>query len=233
MGCEALRQCRPALCELIDQEVFGSARDSHDLDRLLQLAAALDSADYYEEHMHSAVRAETAAALLQRCFERRRLPGLILEFGVASGSSIDLLAGLTEETIFGFDSFAGLPEHWRPGFPQGSFAAERPAVLPNVTLVVGLFDQTLPQFAAEHRHAQASFIHVDCDLYSSTRTIFTHCAQLIGPGTVIVFDEYFNYPGWRRHEYRAFQEFAAEAGHGYEYLGVVPSGQQVAVVITG
>jgi hypothetical protein len=24
---------------------------------------------------------------------------------------------------------------------------------------------------------------------------------------VIVFDEYFNYPGWRAHEYKAFQEF--------------------------
>jgi hypothetical protein len=47
-----------------------------------------------------------------------------------------------------------------------------------------------------------------------------------------VFDEYLNYPGWRDHEFRAFQEFVAETGRQYEYLSVVPSHQQVAVIVT-
>ena len=35
---------------------------------------------------------------------------------------------------------------------------------------------------------------------------------------MIVFDEYFNYPNWRNHEYKAWQEFVSEAGLDYEYL---------------
>jgi len=216
---------------LIEREVFGEGRDSFDLDRLALLAAGIDSASYYAEHMQHAHRAPDAASLLRHAFGRRKADGLMLEFGVASGSTINLLAELTGDTVYGFDSFAGLPENWRPGFPQGAFAHPPPAVRPNVELVVGLFEETLPRFVAD-LPGPASFIHVDCDLYASTRTILAHCGPMVGPGTVIVFDEYFNYPGWRRHEHRAFQEFIAETGRRYEYLGVVPTGQQVAVVIT-
>jgi hypothetical protein len=49
------------------------------------------------------------------------------------------------------------------------------------------------------------------------------------PGTIIVFDEYFNYPNWEEHEYKAFQEFIGESGLGYRYLGFAR--QQVAVRI--
>jgi hypothetical protein len=38
-------------------------------------------------------------------------------------------------------------------------------------------------------------------------------------GTVILFDEYFNYPGWERHEFKAWQEFVEEKSVEYEYLG--------------
>ena len=39
--------------------------------------------------------------------------GLVLEFGVASGSSITGIAGeMPHRTVYGFDSFEGLPEDW-------------------------------------------------------------------------------------------------------------------------
>ncbi len=74
-------------------------------------------------------------------------------------------------------------------------------------------------------------MHVDCDIYSSTKTIFDLLASRIVAGTVIVFDEYFNYPGWRHHEYKAFQEFCATSGHSYRYLGYAGEKGHVAVVI--
>lgn len=218
---------------LLDREVFGHGRDSFDLDRLVALSAGLDSAAYYAERMEGATRAPDAASLLRSAFARRDPAGLVMEFGVATGATANLLAGLTDSTIHGFDSFAGLPEDWRPGFPRGAFAHEIPRLRPNVSLEIGTFEETLPQFVAMHGGSRAGFIHVDCDLYSSTRTVFEHCAPVIGPGTVIVFDEYFNYAGWRRHEHRAFQEFIAASGRTYEYTGVVPAGQQVAVLVTG
>jgi hypothetical protein len=51
------------------------------------------------------------------------------------------------------------------------------------------------------------------------------------PGTVIVFDEYFNHPTWRQDEHKAFQEFIAERRIGFDYIGYVPSHQQVCVVL--
>jgi hypothetical protein len=74
-----------------------------------------------------------------------------------------------------------------------------------------------------------AFMHVDCDLYSSTKTIFEFLGDAIGPGTVILFDEYFNYPNWEQHEYKAFQEFSEKCGVKYRYLAFAR--QQVAVLI--
>jgi hypothetical protein len=48
-------------------------------------------------------------------------------------------------------------------------------------------------------------------------------------GTVILFDEYFNYPNWERHEFKAFQEFVSERHVKYTYLAFAR--QQVAVRI--
>ena len=63
-----------------------------------------------------------------------------------------------------------------------------------------------------------AFAHIDCDLYESTKTIFSLIAERIQPGTVLVFDEYFNYPSWRDHEFKAFQEFVAGNNVRYSYL---------------
>jgi len=48
---------------------------------------------------------------------------------------------------------------------------------------------------------------------------------------VIVFNEYFNYPGWQEGEYKAFQEFISDTGLSYEYIGYNHLHEQVAVKI--
>jgi hypothetical protein len=92
-----------------------------------------------------------------------------------------------------------------------------PKVRGNVSLIAGWFDQTLPEFVARTTES-AALLHIDCDLYSSTRTVFAHLGQRIGAGTILVFDEYFNYVNWEQHEHRAFQEFVAARGIRYRYL---------------
>src|SRR3990167_2338597 len=57
-----------------------------------------------------------------------------------------------------------------------------------------------------------AFIHIDCDLYEATKTVFDILGNNLVPGSVIVFDEYYNYPGYERHEYKAFQEFLQRTG---------------------
>jgi hypothetical protein len=48
-------------------------------------------------------------------------------------------------------------------------------------------------------------------------------------GTAIRFDEYFNYPNWRKHEFRAWQETVAELVLKYEYIGFQVQDSAVAV----
>jgi len=100
---------------------------------------------------------------------------LICEFGVYSGATINHIASQTEETVYGFDSFRGLPERWRDGIGEGSLLqAQHPDVLPNVVLLEGWFDESLPPFLEENP-GDVSFLHIDCDLYSSTRLFLISC----------------------------------------------------------
>lgn len=133
--------------------------------------------------------------------------GLILEFGVASGATINYLAhtpSLRGRTIYGFDSFTGLPEKWAD-YDVGHFACDPPDVRPNVELVIGLFADTLPAFLATH-DGNAALIHIDCDLYTSTRTVLDLLTPRIVPGTLIQFDEYWIV---QQHERRAFHDWMA------------------------
>lgn len=159
--------------------------------------------------------------------------GFLAEFGVYTGQTVNHIASRTERTVHGFDSFEGLPENWREGFDKGTFDMDGlPRVRDNVVLHKGWFDETLPGFR-DAVAGPAAFLHLDADLYSSTRTVLEMLADRIVPGTVIVFDELVGYPGWQQGEFKAFGEFVERYDVTFEYIGWVPSGEQVAVKITG
>jgi Macrocin-O-methyltransferase (TylF) len=158
--------------------------------------------------------------------------GLFLEFGVYKGDSINRLAELRSDVRwYGFDSFVGLPEAWTLGARKGSFdvGGILPPVRDNVILAKGFFEQTLPGFVAQHRNAKIAFLHIDCDLYSATKTVLNQLDDLLQPGCIIVFDEYFNYPDWENGEYKAFAEYVAKTGRSFKYIAYVRTGGQVAV----
>ena len=46
---------------------------------------------------------------------------LWLEFGVATGNTINYISKFTNDKVYGFDCFDGLPEFWREGFDKGFF----------------------------------------------------------------------------------------------------------------
>ena len=158
--------------------------------------------------------------------------GLYCEFGVYTGSTINHIAErAAEHTIHGFDSFEGLPETWRTGFSEGTFKTSGlPEVRQNVRLHKGWFDESLPVWA-EQNPGPIAFMHFDADLYSSTKTVLDILGDRIVPGTVIQFDEYFNYPGWQEGEYKAFREFVESRQIEFEYLGYCDRHEQVSVRI--
>lgn len=163
---------------------------------------------------------------LDHALRLERPHGTLLEFGVYNGSSIRKIAASTEGCVYGFDSFEGLPESWaRPDaqLDAGSFSTHKvlPHVPSNVHLVVGWFEDTLPRFVKETLGEKIGFMHVDCDLYSSTKTVFDHVAPLVQKGTIIVFDELLNYPTYEHHEVKAFYEFLSSSEYDVEWIGKI------------
>lgn len=158
------------------------------------------------------------------------LAGDWAEFGVNVGISTRRLLSLLpkRKTLHLFDSFEGLPEDWKfhagRTYLKGHYALpedERPKFMNRqIEWHVGWFKDTVPSFVEEHSDTLA-FIHIDCDLYSSTKDVLMNIDPLIRKGTIILFDEYYNYNKeyWKEHEYKAFMEYVKKYNKRFEYLG--------------
>lgn len=169
--------------------------------------------------------------IISRAIEMAKVDGLVLEFGVFNGKSIRLIASLTDGMVHGFDSFEGLPEAWCDE-DKGTYSAfgQLPEVPDNVRLHRGWFEDSIPEFRKNETGA-IRFINIDCDLYSSTKTIFDLLGPQIVSGTVILFDEFIGYPSWKDDEFKAFHEAAEQFGWDYEIIGFSFLTKQVALVI--
>jgi len=219
------------------QQLLGLHTDVIDTDFTANRLASEESARYVLEHMRAVPNFNTDYDLHEWIANTQLDPdllsrGTVLEFGVATGRTLNQFAHwLPDKPVHGFDGFVGLPEDWTSRMRKGFFArSSLPRVRGNCELHVGWFDQTLPGFKTKIQLTRPiALLHIDCDLYSSTVTILNSLKDNIVPGTVIVFDEYLNYPGWYMDEYRAWIEHVAAYGRSYEYIGRVGRHQQVAV----
>lgn len=160
--------------------------------------------------------------------------GLKLEFGVAGGASIWKFGKKARGMVYGFDSFEGLSEDFTSSIKKGTFKQEKLPVVPkNVELIKGYFSNSLPDFLSREEivDKKIDFIHMDCDLYSSARDVLDMLTEKITAGTIIAFDEYFNYPGWKNEEFKAFQEWVKKNNVEYEYVTYVDNNCQATVRI--
>ena len=147
-----------------------------------------------------------------------RHDGLWLEFGVWSGNTIHKLAAHHNDTVYGFDSFMGLPSTWRlsklnpgNGFDRAftmknSFSRHGRAPhtrLPTLNLSKAcLTRRWRPFMKARPAEECIRLLHMDCDLYLSSSYVLSELGDRIVPGTVMVFfDELINYfPSFEEHE---------------------------------
>lgn len=207
-------------------------KESRNIENARQYQALLETAQFVNETFPTLRSFSNRFDLLTYALQQIKNPtqGLVCELGVWQGATINHIARyLPETTIYGFDSFKGLPEDWRDVYPKGAFAVKsKPNVRQNVVLIEGLFQDTLSPFL-QQQSTPALFLHIDCDLYSSTKTVLQAFASHVQKNTVIVFDEFFNYPGWRTGEYKAFMEFAQQYNVMFEYIGYCRYDKQVAI----
>jgi hypothetical protein len=144
------------------------------------------------------------------------VPGDVAECGVFRGRTLLAVALYlrqhgSSKRVCGFDSFAGFDDSIKidigmggadtdenrkvGGFSDTSAELVRSRArrlgLTNIELAEGYFSTTLPRYLDRH----FSFVHLDCDTYSS----YTECLAFFYPrvpqGGVILFDEY-NDPPW-------------------------------------
>lgn len=198
---------------------------------LLNERARQSSADFIERHLHTAMLFRNKSVLHNYSIKNIIPEGMILEFGVRSGTSINLFADLLKaqgdkRLLYGFDSFEGLSERWvgasgRPG--TFSLQGVMPEVRDNVRLIKGWIDDTLPKFLEENP-GPIAFINIDTDTVSPCRTILELCKSRLVDGSVIIFDELLSYAGWKQGEALALQEklpaeaYEFEAFSGYEAM---------------
>jgi hypothetical protein len=164
-----------------------------------------------------------------RALELAPPEGMTLECGVYFGRSLEIIGRHTTGAVHGFDSFQGLPEAWTEHEGAGAYttAGRLPKVPGHVRLHPGWFEATLPGFFKANP-GPIRLLHVDCDLYSSTRTVLELSAPRLQPGSVVVFDDLLAFPGYEEHELRAFLEFREASGLRWEIVAACLLGREVA-----
>lgn len=153
----------------------------------------------------------------------RRVPGDLVEFGVAYGASARIIAeyGAEHEAEYGaesgqsrtlhlFDTFEGLPE---PGpndsarFCKGSYGCSLESVQQYLSgFPVAYHKGFFPQTADGLRDAVFSFVHLDVDLYESTLEGLKFFYPRLSRGGILLSHDYKSSAGVDK----AFREFFAD-----------------------
>jgi Macrocin-O-methyltransferase (TylF) len=169
------------------------------------------------------------------------LCGDILEFGVLQGYTSKIIADrvkrfrLKKIRLHLFDSFEGLPETtsedrqsyecvngvWGKGtmsVPEGierviESKLRKKLGEERVFVVKGFFEKTLVKQIEEKKIAKVALIHLDCDLYSSSKyvlqTLFAHA--LIQEGTLLICDDWMtSFGNPNLNQRRAVKEILAQ-----------------------
>jgi hypothetical protein len=201
-----------------------------------------DSADYVVNMMPLALYFQDRESLWQHCIQivneklstndKSKKP-LLLEFGVFEGKSLKYFErNFLDAEIHGFDSFRGLEEEWY-GYigGKGTFdlGGNKPELGGSIQLHDGWFEDTLPSFLTELSGRQIDILHCDADTYKPTSYILNNLINNLRKGSIVIFDEYFGYPSWRMHEFKAWKEVVELYNINYTYLGY--SSLQVAIQI--
>jgi predicted O-methyltransferase YrrM len=217
---------------LLDRVVEFEIRTRRDIVYAGDQDAALESNIFARENLIGARHFGSPPETLAYALSLAPTGAMALEFGVASGNTLRTIARARDGVeVYGFDSFEGLPEAWLNGMSAGAFARSDLPDVSGAELVVGLFADSLPGFLDAHP-GHVDFLHVDSDLYSSAKTVLDLVGPRLRPGSIVHFDEFFNYPGWKRHEYRAWMEYVERNGVKYTYEAYTYTDNQVTVRIT-
>jgi len=158
------------------------------------------------------------------------LPQTYFEFGCHSGRTFSSVVNaanylkLNNFKCFAFDSFEGLPATQKNEdgyFEGGTFNTslkdfkkiikQKTGIkIPPEQLIKGFYENSLTKQLKEELPC-IGLLHIDVDLYSSTKTILNFVKPLLVDGGLILFDDYYCFkPTTETGEKRALNEFLRE-----------------------
>ena len=151
---------------------------------------------------------------------------LFLEFGVFKGESLNFFSNKLKpysSKIYGFDSFDGLSHDWLGNINHSAKTFKTSQIPPHdkekIELVVGNVFETLDKFIEERikrQNLKIVFIHMDLDIYEPSSFVLKKIKPFLKSGAIILFDQLYNYPGWKEGEYKALKENFND--NEYEYI---------------
>lgn len=138
---------------------------------------------------------EQLETVLSLVHEARDIPGVFAEVGAwKCGVSIEMAKICPEKHVYAFDIFGGFPyEHTQAfkNFAILDFAEvqERVKPYPNVHLIRGKHEETIPTFTEVMQHGFA-LIYMDSDFYSSHKVALDCFGPLVNQGGIICFHDW-------------------------------------------
>ena len=134
-----------------------------------------------------------------------------LEFGVFKGETSNFFSKFVNK-LYCFDSFEGLKEDWvGSSAPVGHFNLDKkvPKLNSNVEPIAGWVEDTLENFLKKH-NPKINFVHMDMDTYAPTKFTLEKLKPYLVKNSIIVFDELYNYLGWKNGEFKALNDVFKE-----------------------
>ena len=130
---------------------------------------------------------------------------LWLDFGVKCGGNANYISLKTDDKMYGFYNNNGFPEKWE----NDNYVFTK--IKDDLIVSNGPYNETVKNFITT-QNKKISFIHIDCDYYSSTKYVLNTIKNYIDNDCIIIFDELVNYPGFDgpNGELKALYEFITE-----------------------
>lgn len=177
-----------------------------DLAIAAQFEAAIKSVNWIYQHAHDAVMFDERFGVTSYALAEAPA-GMIAEFGVYQGGMTKHIRKLRPQSDYhAFDSWHGVPGVAPFAIAPNSFdlGGKVPPLPPGVVVHSGLFEDTVPEFVRGAR--PIAFAFIDCDLYTGVSCVLQNIEPLLLEGAVVVFDDFYNFPNWEAHSYRAMRE---------------------------
>lgn len=153
-------------------------------------AVELPPLSLWPARRHSLITSDRLEVIARYARETAALPGEAAELGVCRGGSAMVIADASSgRRLHLFDTFEGLPNdgggHRRGDFAAGLDEVRQLLGARRVEFHPGLF----PETARGLEEARFSFVHVDADLYESTRDAIAFFWPRMVAGGIMVFDD--------------------------------------------